>query len=223
MQLSAAPVRAATPNRPDASARPVDGEPTDTSCDADPLTPEQIREIAAGNRRGRTICHAAAMAAFNGWSTAVFAVLTIPFALFSQTALVVGLGLGVIAFVEFRGRRLLQQLDTKAPFILGFNQMAFALLIVGYCAWSMIYTNLNNPGRYAEQIAASPQLARMLGPIGDLYQFISLVIYGTVAVLSAVFQGSMATYYFTRSRHLRAYLNETPGWVLDLQRATAMG
>ena len=159
------------------------------------------------------------MAAFNGWSTAAFAVLAMPFALFSRTALVMSLGLGVIAFFEFKGRRLLQQLNLKAPSLLGFNQIAFAGIIVAYCAWS-IHANLDHPGRYAETIAANPELARILGPLGDLHKIITLAVYGCVATLSCLFQGSMAAYYFTRSSHLRAYVKGTPDWVLDLQRAT---
>ena len=222
MGPTAAPVRAATPNELDSSTTPAHAGSIDAHTAADPLTPKQVDALTAGNRRRRRIGRAVAMAAFNGWSTAMFAVLSIPFVLFSRTALFVGLGLGVIAFFEFKGRRLLQQLDMKAPTLLGFNQIAFAGLLVGYCAWS-IYTNLENPGRYAETIAANPQLASMLGPVGDLHKTVTLAVYGTVAMLSCVFQGSTAAYYFTRSRHLRAYVKETPDWVLDLQRATSNG
>ena len=224
MGPSATAVDTATPGASDRSAPRAEAASNEADAASDAqtprLTPEQIGAIAAANRCRRPIRQAVAVAAFNGWSTAVFAALTVPFALFSPTALIMGLGLGAIAFFEFKGRRLLQRFDTKAPAFLGFNQIAFAALIIGYCAWS-IYANMNSPGRYAETIAANPELTRMLGPIGDLHKTITLAVYGAVAFSSLLFQGSMAVYYFTRSRHLRACLTGTPEWVLDIQRATA--
>jgi hypothetical protein len=33
-----------------------------------------------------------------------------------------------------------------------------------------------------------------------------------------VFQGVNAIYYFTRRRHVEAYIAQTPEWIRDLQR-----
>jgi hypothetical protein len=45
-------------------------------------------------------------------------------------------------------------------------------------------------------------------------------VYGTVIVLSIIFQGLTACYYFTRRKYVEAYVRETPQWVLDVQRMT---
>ena len=56
-----------------------------------------------------------------------------------------------------------------------------------------------------------------------LYKVLVVAVYGTVIVLSAIFQGLNAFYYFTRRKHVEAYVQETPDWVLDLQRMTTSG
>jgi hypothetical protein len=46
-------------------------------------------------------------------------------------------------------------------------------------------------------------------------------LYGLVLVGSVLMQGLTALYYFTRARHMRAYLRDTPPWVVELQRRSA--
>ncbi len=68
-----------------------------------------------------------------------------------------------------------------------------------------------------------PEL-RQLGPsfdlISDFYVEISLAVYGIVLVVSVLYQGGNALYYFTRRRLVIAYVNETEPWVIKLQRST---
>ena len=185
-----------------------------------PLSPEQLQAFSAAHQRRRRIDRAAAVATFNGWSSGVFAVLTLPFALFSVVALFLATGLGIIAYHEFKGRRGLRQLNPRSPRLLGMNQIAFAAILIVYSLWC-IFAALTGPSLYAEQIAAGPEMARVLGPIEDLSFTITLAVYGSIIVGSVLFQGLNAMYYFTRSRHLQAYLTETPQWVIDLQRRDA--
>ncbi len=66
------------------------------SPQAAPLNAEQLRQIAEARRRRKRIDRAAAVAAFNGWTAAVFAVVALPFAPFSTTALVMALAMGAM-------------------------------------------------------------------------------------------------------------------------------
>jgi hypothetical protein len=50
-----------------------------------------------------------------------------------------------------------------------------------------------------------------------LYKTASLAMYGGVIVLSILFQGGNALYYFTRRRHVEEFIAETPQWVRDVQ------
>ena len=186
-----------------------------------PLTPEHHHELALAGGRAKRIRRAAGVAGFNGWVTGVLAALSAPFALFSIAGFLVTLGLSVIAYNEFRGRKRLLQFDPSAPGLLGWNQVGLLALIVVYCLW-MLYVGLTGVGTLAAKMEATPELADALGSLqfDYLYKGLVVAVYGTVIVLSAIFQGLNAFYYFTRRKRVEAYLQETPKWVLDLQRMT---
>ena len=59
----------------------------------------------------------------------------------------------------------------------------------------------------------------MLAPVEDLTRMLSVAVYGGVIAFALFAQGGMALYYFTRGKHVRAYLAETPAWVVTVQRA----
>lgn len=44
---------------------------------------------------------------------------------------------------------------------------------------------------------------------------------GIVILVSVLFQGLNAIYYFTRRKHVDAYVQNTPEWVLNLNRLTS--
>ena len=182
--------------------------------DTRPLSEEQRAELARANERAAKILRAARIAAFNGWTIGAFAVVTLLFGLFSPTALLVGLGLGAVAWNEFRGRRLLRELDPAGPRLLWKNQVGFLALIVVYCLWS-IYGALHHP---------SPQLAELettLGVEASLITNVVVAVYLGAIALSVLLLGLNARYYRARVGQLEAYLEETPGWIVELQRSTA--
>lgn len=160
------------------------------------------------------------MAAFNGWATAIVAACAAPFALHDVVGFLLTVGLAVIAFNEFRGRRLLVQLDPAGATFLGYNQLGLMALIVAYCGW-MLYSGLSTASPFAAEWAATPELESLLGSQGeldDLYRQIITLLYGTVIALTVLFQGLNALYYFTRRRHIEDYVLETPQWVRDVDR-----
>ncbi len=179
-----------------------------------PLTSEQLKELSEANERARKVLGAAKVASFNGWTTGIFAAISLLFAIFSATALVMGVGLGLIARNEFRGRKLLRQFDPLGPRLLGRNQLGFMRLIIAYCLWSM-YQAGSNP------ITELPGLEAMADYYGDLVTNLTLAVYGTVIVLTALFQGLNARYYFARTQRVEDYLKETPGWIVEIQRSTS--
>ena len=48
------------------------------------------------------------------------------------------------------------------------------------------------------------------------------IVYSTVIVVTGIFQGLNARYYFVRAARIREYVRDTPKWVLDLQRSTVL-
>ena len=189
---------------------PPDSSPT---RNGGPLSPEQREELARANERAKKVLGAARVATFNGWAIGVFAAVSLLFAVFSLTALVVGIGMAIVAWNEFRGRRLLRRFDSHGPQLLGRNQLGFMGLLIGYCLWS-IYSTLTNP------IAQLEELEAIAGPIGELVTTLTLTVYGVVILLSLLIQGLNARYYFARTKLMQDYLNETPAWIIDLQRST---
>jgi hypothetical protein len=174
-----------------------------------PLTAEHYQQLQQADLRARKIRSAARMALFNGITLGIFAGAALLFAAASPlcgpvdgTALVMG---------------ILRRFDPRAPAVLGWNQLALMALLIAYCAW-MIAKSLLGRNPYAEAIAAEPLLGSMLEPVGRLYKLLTLALYGGIIVGTVIFQGLNAAYYFTRRKHLDAYLAETPPWVIELQR-----
>lgn len=193
---------------------------TTTKSDG-PLSPEQQEELALANARAQKILAATKVATFNGWTIGAFAAITLLvalfsllFALFSLTALVIGVGMAIVARNEFHGRGLLRRFDAQGPQLLGRNQIGFMTLIIGYCVWS-IYSALTNPIPQLEELEA------VLGTTGDLVTNLTVAVYAVVIVLTLLFQGLNARYYFARIKLVQGYLEQTPAWIVDLQRATA--
>lgn len=184
------------------------------------LNPETREVLSCAQTRAKKIRKAASVAAMNGWVTSIFAACSAPFAPFSFVGFLVTAGLIVVAYNEFQGRKRLLKFDPTAAVLLGRNQLGFLLLIIGYCFW-MIVQGLSSTGPFAAELAAKPELASALGPLDEfdhLYRFLVVGLYGTVIVLSAIFQGLTAFYYFSRRKYVEAYVQKTPAWVLDVQR-----
>ena len=57
-------------------------------------------------------------------------------------------------------------------------------------------------------ISKAPCLARM----------ISATVYVGLACVAVLAQGGTALYYFTREKHIRAYREQTPPWIVEMQR-----
>ncbi len=182
-----------------------------------PLTPEQQVQFADAEKRLQKIRRASKIAAFNGYSIAIIAAFCLPFAAFGDlTSLILAPALAAIAYNEFRGRAMFHKLDLRAPTYLGYNQLAFLTIIITYC----IYQLCNVSNEYQQAIQETPDLQSMLEPIGDLIKIAVTIIYITVIVLSIVYQGGKAIYYFTRKKYMQIHIKETPQWIIDLQRNT---
>ena len=190
----------------------------------EPFDQSHARALAVAAARAQPIRKAARVAGFNGWTTGLMAALSAPFALFGIVGLLVFLALVVVALNEFRGRKRLLAFDPSAATMLAWNQLGFLAMITGYCLWAL-YTNLVGSNTLEAQLQASPQLKAAIGSLqglegfGDLYRQLVLALYGSVIVLSAIFQGANAWYYFTRRRLVDDYVRDTPSWVLDVQRS----
>lgn len=186
-----------------------------TTTDDGPLSPDQQEQLALANRRAKKVLGAAKVATFNGWSIGLFAAINLLFAIFSFTALVMAIGLAVVARNEFRGRSLLRSFSPHGGRLLGKNQLGFMGLLIAYCLWS-IYGTITNP---ITEIAGMEVLTEA---VGDLVTDLTMAVYGVVIVVSVLVQGLNARYYFARARLVEEYVRETPEWIVELQRSSSV-
>jgi hypothetical protein len=150
------------------------------------------------------------MAAFGGLTLA----LGIGFG--DLTSAAIGLVLGVIGFVEVRSAAQLKRLKVEATRTLAFNQLVLAALLIVYAAWRLYVTS--QPGALSAEMGVNdPDVASMLGSVEDLTHVITRVLYGGLIAYAVCAPGGLAWYYFSRAKHLKAYLAQTPAWILTLQ------
>jgi hypothetical protein len=123
-----------------------------------PLSTEHFQELSRADERARIIHRAGRVAAFNGWTTAIIAALSAPFALFDFTNLVVTIVLSIVAWNEFRGRTRLNKFNPSAATLLGWNQLGFLLMIICYCGW-MIVAGIKETDSFAAELNANPELS----------------------------------------------------------------
>jgi hypothetical protein len=177
------------------------------------MTPEQRQQLHAAKADARTFSGASKVAAFNSWTLGLCGAVSIAFGLFSLTSLVMGVALAIIARNEWVGRKRLQALAVSGLELLWRNQLALLALIVAYCIWSIV-RSVTVPNPELEQ------LSELLGAdAGDLVQSLERIVYTAVIVGTVIFQGLNARYYRVRGDRLRAYVQRTPPWILDLQRS----
>jgi hypothetical protein len=183
----------------------------ETDKDQGPLSPEQRDELAQATERAGKIMGAGKVATFNGWTLGVLGALSLLFGRFSRTGFIAGVCLLFFAWNEFRGRKMLRALDPLGPQLLWKNQVGFMSLVILYCAWSMYRTvAFPNP-----EVAELEELA---GLPSDFISDLTLSVYGAAIVLTLLFQGLNARYYFARVQMLTDYLRETSDWIVDLQK-----
>lgn len=182
------------------------------------LADEQLRQLSQAQGAGRKIRRAVTVAKSDAWGIAIFAGLTFLSGLFSSSGLVLGLGMGIVATVEFKGSDRMRRLDERAAKMLGWNQIALAGMLIVYALWC-IHGALTTDNTWEMIQAAGPEVGEMLRPMAGLMRELTVMVYGCLIAIAIGAQGGMAWYYFSRAKHIRAYVEKTPAWILQLQRS----
>lgn len=206
------------------------GEQQSTAATAGPLSPEQLAELGRANTRARAILRATRLSSFNCWILALCALICFPLAFSDIASIPIGACLGALAYTEFRGGKLLRAYDLRGPRLLVINQLVLLGLIVLYCGWQIVKAQSGPPDLSAALLSSDPALEEMLNDgssadmnlmldsFGDLYQTIVIIMYSAIIAASILFQSLFALYYFKRGKLLQSYLEETPPWVVEIQR-----
>lgn len=185
---------------------------SDIESSASPISAEQQEEFADAGKKLAKILRAGKIAAVSGWTLVVFGVLSALLGLFSLTGMLVAGALLALGWNELRGRALLVALDPQGARVLGWNQLAIIGLVVVYCLWQL-YSSLAHP---------NPQMAELEELVGiepELVAQLTILVYGSVMVITAVAQGLLSRWHFAREKQLKTYLEETPAWIVTLQKS----
>jgi hypothetical protein len=211
---------------PVAEGVPARGFPIDPAIQptraGGPLNPEHLRALSEGRLRAKKIKRAVGVAMFSGWTMAAFAVMTLLFALTGDVAgLLTGTALGAIAFNELRGAGKIKRYDASGAMLLACNQVALGVLICAYSAWSM-WSAMHNPQLQAalNSVGGSTGDPQMDAMLSSMTNMVTYGVYGTMFVVGIIVPGLTALYYYSRGRHVREFVANTPSWVVDAMRAT---
>jgi hypothetical protein len=204
------------PAKPQAAAAAIAPAPVAAPS---PLSAEQLRQLLEARVRAKRVRRCVVVATIDGWSVATFGALTLLLGMFSVVGWVLGGGMLAVACVELLTVRRVKQLEDAAARRLGWNQLALASLLLGYATWSL-YNALYGPDPLAATIAQAPETAEMIAPYSSLARMIGAAVYVTLAAVAVFAQGGTALYYFTRAKHIRAYREQTPAWIHQMQRQT---
>src|SRR5437867_174305 len=101
------------------------------------LTPQQLRELADARAAHKYLRRAVAVAMFDGWTIAVFAIASCLCGIGSISSMTIGVALGALAYLELRGASQLRRLDLSAPRRLGINQILLGTLLAMYSIWQI--------------------------------------------------------------------------------------
>ena len=162
----------------------------------------------------RKIRRAASVAYTDGCLLAVCAAATLGFGFNELSSVLVAVFLGAIAAVELWGAQSLRKLDVNAPKRLGINQLALAAAITLWALWGT-YSELSHHATASEISQYAPELDANFGQMATQ---ISVIVYLGIIAATILFQGGMALYYFTRRRVLAEYVEQTPPWIIEMQK-----
>jgi len=183
------------------------------------LSPQQIAELGEARQRGTKIRRAISVAKFDAWTIAIFAGLTFTGTFFgSITAAILGIGMGAVAFVEFKGIDRLRRLDASVAKTLAINQCCLGGLLLLYAIYS-VATAGAGMDELKGQLGSSPEVAGFMTSFDSLSRLITYLIYGSLALVAIFGQGGTALYYLSRKRYIEEYATRTPQWIIQAQRA----
>jgi len=186
-----------------------------------PLSEAHFHALRAAVAARRPVQRAARTARGSAMSMLVIAAASVPLVVLYPSWLGAGVvtGIGILGALEYMGARRMRRADLSAARFLGCNQLAFLLLIVGYCSVQMLTfskTELSAQWKSSDvqtQLAQLPELqADVEREIERWAPTVTYAFYGLVMTLSIAVQGGMSVYYFTRRRLLRAAAEQTPAW-----------
>lgn len=179
-----------------------------------PFQEEHYLIMQQATARHKVIKRMAWISLLSAASILVMAALSLPLLVFDfgGWSLLVVVTLWTVGLVEYRGHKRLRLADpTSSCRMLGFNQLAFLTVIIIYCLGQLLSPpQLSQNSEEMKQLMALDRGMAM--QMSHLTTTLTYSVYSAVIVLSIVFQGGLALYYFNRRKTIEAYVRDTPDW-----------
>jgi hypothetical protein len=184
------------------------------------FTPEHLAEISAAKQKFKKVARAIGVAKFDAWSVAIFGGLTFIVGLgtFSIVGTLLGAGMSYVAYAEFTEAAKLRKLDLDAPKKLAINQVVLGSLLMAYAIYSLLTSHIDM-SQYADLAGAGQMGAKMADDLNQMTVLAYRLVYFSLIAIAIFAQGGTALFYLSRRKHLRGYLEQTPAWIVEMQRA----
>jgi hypothetical protein len=192
---------------------------------ASPLDESQFALVQEAARTYKPIKKAARTALGSAITTLVIGAVAVPFSLVwpSFSGIFITVGVCAVGVVEFLGYQKLVKADPSAARFLAMNQLAFLGLITIYCLIQMLTFSTAEvkaaamSPEFRAQLNAMPEMTREVDSMIEQWgPMVTYGFYSLVIILSVLFQGGLAYYYYTRRKFLDAFQREVPPWVRRL-------
>jgi hypothetical protein len=180
------------------------------------LTPENYRELAEARTALKKIRRAVGKARFDGWFLAASAVVSFMLGYDNVTGWVVTIAFVIMMVVEFRAATQLLRLEPKSIPTLAINQIVMGVFLGAYFL-KQIQVESSGSGMLND-----PMLVQALQGRTELIPQVQQIVisgYWAILAVTVAYCGLFAIYFFSRASVLRRYLQETPDWIVQMQRA----
>jgi hypothetical protein len=194
-----------------------------------PISGEQRQALHDAEVAARRFAFAPKLATWNGASMLIGAALSGVLALFDPPLLLSAAVLLACGWVELSAGRKLREYDPNAPLRLALNQVVLMVLVVGYAALKLIGA-WSGEASLSDELAKYPELSELISGLddpnvaqtvdafGQMYRWGIVAVYLSLIGFAIVVQGGIAAYYMSRRKHVRAFVANTPDWVVELMR-----
>lgn len=194
-----------------------------------PISEPQKQALYDAETAARRFAFAPKLATWNGVGLLLGAALSLVLAVFDHALLLSAAVLGTCGWVELCAGRKLREYDPNAPLRLAVNQLVLLALVLGYSLLKLTAA-FTGQATLATELAQHPELAAMISQLddpkvaetldsfGDMYRWGVVGVYSLLIAIAVIVQGGAAAYYWSRRKHVLAFLANTPAWVVELMR-----
>jgi hypothetical protein len=197
-----------------------------------PISEPQRQALQTAEAAARRFAFAPKLATLNGGGMLLAAAISLVLGVFDHGLLLSAAVLGASGWFELDGGKRLRAYDPRAPIRLALNQLVLLALVVSYASFKLIAA-FNGENSLTAELAEHPELAAMLEQVddpnvaqaldsmGEMYRWGIVAVYSGLMGVAAIIQGGVAAYYLSRRKHLQAFLETTPAWVIDFLSSRA--